>query len=435
MARTANFAGVMVLLLSISACSSISSLWGGDDDVILPGKRQTVAKTIAPLAPDPAAASLPVILPAAQVNPNWSQPGGTADNAPQHLALGVKLRRIWRKSAGVGSSSQGRLTASPIVAAGKVFVVDTEATVRAFSAGNGRLTWTRALTPKGEESDEGFGGGIASDGTRVYATTGFGEVIALEAGSGRIVWRRKIETPIRAAPTVAGGQVFVTTVNNEVFSLSTQDGSITWKFSGVAETAGLLTSTSPAVSGNRVVMPYTSGDLIAFDAVDGRPLWNDNLTRTGRLSAMATLNTIAGRPVIHRGAVYAIAQGGRLLAVDLQSGKRLWSREVSGIQTPWLAGGYMFVISEDNRLIAISAAQGLVRWIRKLPAGADWSGPILAGGRLITVADNGKVMNIAPQSGEVVGQFDIDEKIFISPVVANGVIYFYTDDADLIAMR
>ncbi len=350
------------------------------------------------------------------------------------MALGITLRRVWRKDAGRGTSSQGRLTASPIVTGGKIFALDTRARVHAFNARNGTRVWTTDLAPEEEEAEEGFGGGLASDGARVYVTTGFGWVHALDAQTGRKSWSRQIKTPIRAAPTVSDGKVFVTTVNNEVLALSTLDGTVSWRFGGVGGNSGMLVSTSPAVSGGLVVMPYTSGDLIAFTAADGRRVWNDNLSRTGVAAALSPLNSISGRPVVHRGVAYAIAHGGRLVAVDIKTGARLWSRNLSGVQTPWAAGDYLFVVTSDNQLVAVTAKTGKIRWIKQLPAGTEWSGPVLAGGRLVVVAASGLVWSIAPQSGEVVNQFSLDEKIYIPPVVADGLIYFFTDDAELIAM-
>lgn len=421
--------------LAIAGCSSVKSMFGGGDvqQPASPGTRESVIATGNKLDVSDIS-KIPVVVPAAYLNANWSQPGGVPSNAPQHVTLRDKISRIWTASAGKGSSTQGRLTAIPVVAENKVFVLDTRATVRAFSTNGGRKIWTSALTPKGEEADEGFGGGLAYDSGRLFVSTAFGSIVALDPSSGKRLWTKNIGVLIRSAPTVSDGRIFVIGVNNQVFALSTTDGSTLWKFRGTGESAGLISNTSPAVAEGIVVVPYTTGDLIAFKANSGSVIWSDSLTRTGRLSSTSSLNDIAGRPVIHNGRVIAISHSGRLAAIDLKTGKRLWSRNFPGTQTPWVAGEYVFFISASNILMAISHSDGKIRWIKRLGKG-HWAGPVLAGGRLIVISGAGRIANISPYTGTEVSIQGTGEKIFIPPIVAGNTLYFLNDKAKLIAMR
>lgn len=434
--RTAALVICAGILASCSTYDAVQRKLGlASDDTILPGKRESVLTTGAENSPDPDLSDTPIVVPTAYTNKDWAQPGGTPNNALQHVALGPQLTRAWSADAGRGSSSQGRLTSSPIVSAGRIFVLDTKATLRAFEAGSGRRLWAKSLAPDNEEEDEGFGGGVASDGRRVFATTAFGNIMAMEAGSGELIWGKRIDGPFRAAPTVANGKVYVTSINNEVFCLSAEDGTVLWKFEGVAESASLLSSTSPAVHNGIAVIPYTSGEIIAFNVDDGRPLWGDSLVRTGGLSSLASLNDISGRPAMEGNQVIAISHSGRMIAVNAQSGERLWTKNVSGTQTPWIAGPYVFVITDDRTMLALTRDEGRVRWSAVLPADQVWSGPVLAGGRLIAVSSEGLMINVNVQSGEIISQVDLGSEMYISPVVAGNMVYLLTDDADLIAMR
>jgi len=426
---------VCLLGMSVAGCSSLGGLFGGDDDAILPGERVAVIPSDQPIEADPAAAANPVVVPAAYTNTDWSQPGGSPSNALQHLALGGKLSRLWQSSAGKGSSSQGRLTASPIVVGNRAYTLDTEATVHAFDTANGSRLWRAELTPEDEESEEGYGGGLAAANGKIFAAIGFGVVVALDPATGNRIWEKSLGVPVRTAPTAADGRVFITTVNNEVYSLNQQDGEIAWKFQGVAETAGLLSSTSPAVSGGMVVVPYTSGELVVFSAGDGSPRWSDSLTKAGALSSLANMNDIAGRPVIEGDTVFAVSHAGRLAAFSLKTGERIWGQDISSTQTPWVAGNYLFLVNEQGVLMALSRKDGKIRWVRPMSGEAQWSGPVLAGGRLILVSSTGNVASVSPENGTVIDQMSIGDGIMISPVVAGNTIYFYTDDADLIAMR
>ncbi len=421
--------------LIVSSCSSFGGLFGGDEDAVITGERQTVIKSKGTISIDLENTKSPVVIPAAYSNPDWAQPGGSPSNAPQHVALGGQIKRVWSTSAGNGSSSQGRLTASPIVVGNRVYTLDTEATVYAFNTSNGKRAWRTELTPENEESEEGYGGGIASENGKIFVAIGFGSVSALNPADGKVLWSKPLGVPVRAAPTAAGGRVYISTVNNEVYALSQTDGEVVWKYEGVAETAGLLASTSPAVSQGKVVVPYTSGEIVAFDTAEGFPIWSDTLTRAGALSSLANINDIAGRPVVDKGTVFAISHSGRMIAVSLKSGDRIWEQNISGTQTPWAAGNYVFVITQRGVLMALSRKTGGVRWVLELGGGAEWSGPVLAGGRLLMVSSSGLLVSASPETGQLIEKRDIDAKVMIPPIVAANTVYLMTDDADLIAMR
>lgn len=435
-AGTAIRAAVLTAALAaLAGCSSLSGMFSSNDETILPGKRESVMPDSGGLDVDPSQGSSPVVVPAAQTNRDWSQPGGTPTNALHNLALSGSLQPAWSVDAGAGSDGDGRLIATPIVVGGRVYVLDTHATVSAFSADSGGKLWSVSLAPKGVDPEGAFGGGLASDGSRIYATTAFGDIVALDAGSGGEVWRWTSKVPYREAPTVTGGRLFASSVNNEMVALSTSDGSELWTFQGIGEQATVISSTSPAVSDGMVVMPTTSGELIAFRASDGIPRWGEELSSPGSLSSIASLNNIAGRPVVDRGVVYAIAHSGRMGAFSLDDGRRLWIEDVSGTQTPWVAGDHVFVLAGDSTLAAVSRKDGKARWTTALPGGQVWSGPVMGGGRLIVVSSSGQLAQVSPQTGQIASQTNLDRPIYIPPVIANNTLYVLADDATLMALR
>ena len=152
---------------------------------------------------DPATAALPMSLPEAVANPEWTQSGGNASKSMGQLALGNTLSVAFNVQAGRGSSLTARLAAAPIVAGGHVYVIDTLGTVRAFDGRNGAQLWaSQTPTEKGGEKSL-YGGGIAYDQGRVYATNGLGFVVALDERNGGMVWKVRPGGPLRGSPTVA----------------------------------------------------------------------------------------------------------------------------------------------------------------------------------------------------------------------------------------
>ncbi len=430
--------------ISLSACETFDQFITPGTKIEVRGERVAVLPTASAVEADPKLEGERVVLPKPVVNPDWPQPGGYADNVMHHLSAAGKLDDRWSSSIGSGSSSSSRLTASPVIADGKIYVLDSEVNVSAFDAKSGDRLWRSDLTPNDEDSEDGFGGGVAVDGDKVFVSTGFGFVAALNAKNGKEIWRRSATVPFRAAPVVNGGRVFVATQENQLMALAEDDGRVLWDHRGIAESAGILGSNSVAVSGDVVVVPYTSGELFALNVRNGKPVWNDTLARSGGMTALSSLADISGRPVIDRGIVFANSHAGRLVAIDIRTGERVWTIDVGGTQRPWVVGDYVYVITDGAKVMCVRRADGRIRWIKQLDAYRDpegrrgaiaWSGPVLVSDRLIALSSEGYAVSISPYTGEILGQIDIPDKAFIAPIVANNTVYVLTDDARLTALR
>jgi outer membrane protein assembly factor BamB len=290
---------------------------------------------------------------------------------------------------------------------------------------------------------KGAGGGLAFDDGKVFVTTGFGDVIAMNA-NGQTVWKVNLGVPIVNAPVASGGRLFVSSQDNHFYALAQTDGRKLWDHQGITESAGILESTSAAVAGEFVIAPYTSGELYALRVQNGRPAWNDMLTSSGGVTALSELDDIAGRPVVDRDMVFAISHSGVLAAITLSTGDRAWSRDVGGIQTPWVAGDFIYVLSTDQRLLCLTRKEGRVKWVHQLMRWENesektdsivWAGPVLVSDRLILVSSHGYAESISPYTGKLLGRMQIPAAAFIAPVVANDTLYLWTNDAQLVALR
>jgi outer membrane protein assembly factor BamB len=426
----------------------------------LRGVRIPVMSAESELKVDPTLANIPVVLPPPYRNTEWPQPGGYPSNAMYHLDVPGRLRKIWDQDAGKGSDTDSLLTSPPVVAGGLIYALDSEAHVWVFRAGDGHPVWNRRLAPKNGtdmptlwgllgkpntvDPPQGMGGGVAYDDGKIFVTSGFGVVHCIDARSGREIWQKDLGMPIINAPVVNGGRIFVSTHDNHFYALAEADGRNLWDHQGITESAGILASTSAAVAGETVIAPYTSGEIFALRAQNGQVGWSDVLSRSGHVTALSALDDIAGRPVIDRGVVYAVSQSGVMSAFSANTGERLWTRDIGGIQTPWAAGDYVYVLDNADRVICLTRKEGRVRWIHQLPQYDDpdnksdpiiWAGPVLVSNRLIVTSSNGYAEAISPYDGRLEGRVEIPSATTIAPVVANGILYLYTNDAELVALR
>jgi outer membrane protein assembly factor BamB len=325
------------------------------------------------------------------------------------------------------------LSALPLVADGKVFTLDAGGDVSAFAATSGQRLWTASVTPENEKSNEGFGGGIALDGGQLYATTGYGTVVAINPGNGAIIWTKRTGEPIRSSPTAAGGKIYFVSTDSVLHCLSATDGAEVWTARGLPQPATLLSNVSPAVGKGLVIVPFAAGDIVAYQ-MDGQRAWNESLSRESDTSGAGVLADPA-RPVVDQGVVFAVSHGGKMIASTEATGERLWTRTLASTQMPWIAGDTVYVVEVTGKLLALSRADGKIRWMVDLPASGRWSGPVLAGGKVWSVSADGLLVAADARTGTLSSQVDLGTEVYVSPIVADGRMYILSDNARLIALN
>ncbi|MDF1767437.1 PQQ-like beta-propeller repeat protein [Maricaulis sp.] len=444
----------VALIAPLAACSSVPNPLdmipgrGNDDDNNLNGDaptdgRVSILNFEQGLRLDGESAGV-VELPTAYVNTVWPQPGGYPTNAVQHTQASGPLDIAWREGFGAGSDNSRRINARPVIAAGNVYAIDAGGEVVAMNADTGATVWRHQIEATHRYDRMSFGGGLAFDGGRIYVHSGLNFFVALDAASGAELWRSETLVPFHGAPTVADGRVFVSSDDNELLALDTDSGQVLWTYQGIVESARLLTAPSPAVLGDIVVAPFASGELIALRVQNGNPIWQDSLTRAGGLTAMSEINDVAGSPVVVDNTVYAMSHSGLLAAISLRTGERLWSQPAGGLHAPWVAGDFLYVTTSEAEIVCINRLDGEVYWITQLDLFENaserknrlaWTGPVMAGGRIIVASSRGDMRVLNAYDGTIMSQSDLPGDVFIPPVIANETVYVVTDDARMIALR
>ncbi|WNO54893.1 PQQ-binding-like beta-propeller repeat protein [Stakelama saccharophila] len=427
-------------LVTLGACGIFK---GGDKHTPVLGDRVPILASETEINVDETIADVPVTVPAPRANDAWTQPGGDAAKAMGALALPDQLSRAWSIRV-PGGSKRSHFAAAPVVAGGRLYVMDTNGAVHAVDAQSGATVWTKQTAPGEENANARFGGGVSFDGGHVFATNGLGEVVALDAATGDEIWRAKPGGPLRGAPTLANNNVYVLSQDNQLFALSQSDGKVQWTQSASLESQGVFGVAAPASARGTVVAGFSSGELNAYRYENGRSLWGDVLSRTRISTSVSSLDDIDADPVIDGDRAYAVGQGGRMVALDLLSGQRLWEQNIAGIATPWVAGDWIYLVTTDAKLLAIARDSGKIRWVSQLRAYGDpddkedpidWYGPVLAGGRLVLVSSDGEITNVAPADGTVQASVDTGYDFSLPPVVANNMLYVLANNGTLTAYR
>ncbi|WP_198045982.1 outer membrane protein assembly factor BamB family protein [Novosphingobium aquimarinum] len=433
---------VLALALALPGCK----IFGGKEGPKTPtvGERVPILSRIESGATvDPTLEGVSVILPPAEANPQWPQAGGNAAKSYGQLELSATPSRIWTASI-AGSSNKRRLAASPVVGDGKLFVMDTDGLVTALDAGSGGKLWTVNFGVSGDGASSVFGGGASYDSGRVYVTNGVGEVAALQADDGKEIWKVKLSGPLRGSPTVAFNSVYVMTQDNQIIALNAADGAPLWTESASMSQSGVFGVAAPAAGQGTVIAGYASGELVAYRYENGRQLWSDALARTSISTEVGSLTDVDADPIIDRGRVYALGQGGRMAAYELVTGQRVWELNLAGISTPAVAGEWVFTLTDHAQLLAIQRTSGKVRWLTQLDEfrvpkkkkdKIFWVGPVLAGGKLWMANSQGEVSWADPSDGSVTRFADLKESVSLAPIVAGQTLYILDDSGKISAWR
>ncbi|PTV97291.1 outer membrane protein assembly factor BamB [Rhodobacter aestuarii] len=390
-------------------------------------------------------AARPISLPAVVANADWPQRGGSASHGLMNAAIGQGLTHVWSAPIGQGQSRRYRIAAAPVAAGGKVFTLDSRAQLTA-TATSGATVWATDIAAPGDRDDDATGSGLAYADGRIYATTGFAELVAVDAASGAVVWRQKFDAGIGGAPTVADGSVYVLARDGSAWAIDAADGKVQWQMGGVPGKAGMSGVSAPAIAGKTVIFPFATGEMVAVERASGMGVWRARVVggRTGR--GYTIVSDLTGDPVVVGNTVYAGSSAGKLGAFDATSGMRLWGADEGAVSPVQVAGGSIFLISDEGKLMRLDASTGETIWSEDLPYFVKDKikrqneihvnlGPVLAGGKLFVVSSDGLLRSFDPANGALIGQAEIPGGAATDAIVAGSTLYVVSRTGQLHAFR
>ncbi|PQO23367.1 quinoprotein [Rhodobacteraceae bacterium WD3A24] len=421
-------------------------LAGCERERILEGERfDTRAVVEGPRSDAPENRSAPLSLPPAEDVADWPQRLGRPGDRVTHAALAAAPTHRWSAEIGAGEDRRHRITADPVAAGGRIFTLDSRATVTATSA-SGETLWQRDLTPSYAGRDDASGGGLAHGEGRLFVASAFGRLVALDPATGDQLWAQRFDAPLTAPPLVAGGRVFVVDSGGTAWSIDTRNGRVDWQLSATEGTDRLVGGASPALAGRLVVLPFPSGEVRAVLRDSGRRIWAAHVRgrRLGRGYSHTT--DITADPLMAGGRVHIANQGGELLALDPDGGETIWTADEGAPGPVWEAAGALFFVTDENRLVRLDAATGARVWSVELPNFTDddfddraeifvHHGPVLAGGRLILISSDGRIRSFDPESGAMLSERNLPAAAATRPIIVDGTLYFVSTDGRLHAFR
>lgn len=455
---------VLLALPLVASCSYLPEWVGAEEETPLTGERLSILPERHVLEADAALKDTAIELPEAKLNGAWYQGQAVAEDGAsilRHLKLNGELQTKTDVSDPASPDENVRLTSAPVIIGNSLLLLDGDGVVSARRLDKPKDTiWTvdlrkqavEGMGASGRESwlaswfsgpEEFIGGNITFIEGVIIATIGNGHVFAMEVETGKVLWHRALTVAIQSAPAGRNGLVFVITAENELHALSLKDGSTQWTHSGVPEQTKILSAAAAVPLTETVIVPYSSGEIVSLKQVNGLKLWDETLAtlRAGPLAYQ--FSDIMATPVNYAGRVFAATQG-QLTALDVMTGARVWNAPITATSSPWVAGEWVFATTADQELVAIHVTDGRIKWVAALPRYEDekkkkgkirWAGPVLANGRLLVVGSHGELRTFDAQTGEQKQVIEVPDNILLSPVVANGKVFLYSNNADLTVLE
>ena len=417
-----------------------------DGEVRLTGEREDVFASERALVIDPGAAAELAGLGEMVVNDEFGHPGVTSAHDGGHLAVDLPLKRLW--SARITDTDTDVVTlAQPVVVNGKVFALGADAVLSVFDLETGEELATLQVDDPDAGLFPGVAGGLAANGSVVAVHAGRRTLSVVDAVTHDLIWAIDHDQPLTGGPTlIANEGVIVTDIDGSSLVFRLADGIPAWQSAGLPADTVVLGSGSPAVRDGAVIIAGIGGEVSANAVNDGGLLWADSLATLAPRTPLEELGDILADPVYDEDAIYVVSQSGLLGAYDPLTGIQLWDQPLSSVQTPWVAGDSLFVLTTNSHIVALRKSDGAVRWHTDLPGSAElgrisatdvtrYVGPVVAAGQVHVISASGRMYSFNADTGAQVDAASVGGATNVAPVIVQNTLVVLSRNGQLQAYR
>lgn len=285
----------------------------------------------------------------------------------------LAVQGLW--AAELNRTGRHYLRLRPVAGDERVFAVDHTGHVYGYRAEDGDELWQTRVADR-------VSGGLG-DGGELLLMGGDAEVMAVAKADGSVRWRAEVSSEVLAPPVRSGEVVVVRTIDGGVYGLAAGDGRQLWEHHQEAPLLTLRGNSAPAVADGTVVIGGDNGRLVALDLDSGEKRWEQAVSVPRGRTDLERMADVDGRIVIRDHVVYAASYQGRLVAIALDEGSLLWTRDLASYTGVTAGGGALFVVDDHADLWAVSARNGASLWRQTALHGRRLSVPAVQGDYLV----------------------------------------------------
>jgi outer membrane protein assembly factor BamB len=294
-----------------------------------------------------------------------------------------------------------------------LYAADGAGRISAFEPGSGRAVWQAQTRPR-------LAAGAGLSGSAVLVGALDGEVIAVHAENGQVLWRAAVSSEVLTAPTGDADTVVVRTGDGRLYGLAAADGQRRWTFDRAVPTLSLRGISQPVVADDRVYVGLDTGKLVALELDSGRVLWEEAVSVPGGRSEVERLVDLDADPVLADGVLYAVSYGGQVVALDAATGKLKWRQDLASYSGLAVGDTRIFASDREGRVWALDRDSGSVLWQQEGLKHRRLTRPVLHGG-LVAVGDlDGYVHWLSPEDGSLRGRLHAGRSALVAPPLVSG---------------
>ena len=414
------------LTVFLSACDHKEKLEGKREEIL--------AENYVSMKIDPKNLRESIVVPSSSSVLSYKSINGDYTHDSVNHAFPSDFKKLW-------SSDLGRSPiASEIIHDGeKVYSIDAKGTLKCINPKNGAILWSIVVSKQSD--DNVFSGGMTISGDKIVITTNKGEVIVFNKNTKKEILKHEIKIPIKSAPIVKNDTIIVTTIDNKTFALDINAKKMKWAKVERGEETIMQGASVSALYTDKVICTYTNGDVSAIDLQTGSEIWNDTLFSGNTSKSGFVISHIVASPVVHNGVILASSFESKTVALDAESGVRVWENGIGTFNTPAVINNWAFMINSSGSVSCVSMKDGSLKWNTEIKneKGVKYSekyelfGPVILNGKVTVFASDGSMFTLDIQKGTILSRKTLDCRISNTPVIVGKIMYVVDERAKLYA--
>lgn len=320
-------------------------------------------------------------------------------NAPEPLTefkATINTQLLWQ--AKIGESQDFDFT--PAVDAGYVYAASADGSLVKLNAINGQSVWR-------VNAGEKISGGVGVGGSLVLLGTQTGSLYAYDM-AGKLQWKSKLSSEIISAPKYFDGLVIVRTGDSRIYGINANDGSRKWVYDRSNPSLTLRSSAGLVVDGGAVYAGFAGGKLAAIRADNGKVLWEASVAQPKGVTEIERIADITSLPVIDGPLVYAVAYQGRIAAVDRLNGRVVWDRDISSLSGLSAEDARVFVAHAAGSVYSLDYTTGKTFWRQAALKNRSLTTPVPMGNQIAVGDIEGYVHFLNREDGALASRIKTD---------------------------
>jgi outer membrane protein assembly factor BamB len=357
---------------------------------------------------------------------------GDTDNAEPPAELvdfepSLQIERLWDVNTGDGAG-QLYLKLSPLITDDKIIVTDRDGEVSAYELQTGKRLWRTDL-------DMPVSGGVGGDGTHLVVTGTNGHVVLLD-NNGEVLWTVDASSEVLMPAQIAAELVVIRSVDGRISALRLKDGSQQWTFKRDVPALSLRGNSLPVITQGYLFTGLDNGRLVTLDLLSGKTIFDIAIATPSGRSELERLVDIDGRPVIEGETLYIASYQGKLISLDVRRGQLNWSRPFSSYSGVALSSSTVYSADERDHVWALDATNGATLWKQDKLQARKITRPVAMDNSVLVADFEGYLHWLSPFDGRFLARVQADDAgVIVSPQVHNDIAYVLSRDGELAAYR